>query len=166
MPALHFVWFIYTLQWRLVRASLQKEIRQEEVLTHFPSVVWFSAIRSLNRLHHESQRNKPHKLYSLFPEPRAEVYCLKLNWLEYRNWAIVSFFVPGDGEYTNHRGYARWGDGNSWNWTMENLIFGRLFNSLSVLDLASDWDTIQTILGTHCQKRPSKTINYPAAYTY
>ena len=45
--ALHFVWFIYTLQWRLIRASLEKEIRQEEVLTHFPSVVWSSAIRSL-----------------------------------------------------------------------------------------------------------------------
>ena len=39
VPALQFICFICTLQWRLVRASLQKEIRQEEVLNCFLCVV-------------------------------------------------------------------------------------------------------------------------------
>ena len=49
VPALQFVWFIYTLHWRLVRTSLQKEIRQEEVLTHYLSVAWSPAFRSFYR---------------------------------------------------------------------------------------------------------------------
>ena len=45
VPALQFIWFIYTLQRRLVRASLQKEIRQEEVLSCFNfHAVWGSLL--------------------------------------------------------------------------------------------------------------------------
>ena len=37
-----------------------------------------------NRPQHEAMGNKPHKLCSYSPEPRAEVYCFKLNFNIYK----------------------------------------------------------------------------------
>ena len=48
VPALHFVWVIYTLQRRLVHASLHKEIRQEEVLSCFLCIVLLPAFNSFH----------------------------------------------------------------------------------------------------------------------
>ena len=37
--------------------------------------------------------NRPHKLCCYSHEPRAEVYCFRLNFNIYRNWSIICILL-------------------------------------------------------------------------